>query len=95
MTSEERPLARRDAVRGDCGNGDCVAIRKCDVLCCERVAAISELACVAISFFFAFWLCACFMVRFEESSFDSRWSLRMPMLLGSAVAIRNSVGSDE
>ncbi len=35
------------------GKAIIVAIRKCDVLCCERVAAIFELACVAISLFFA------------------------------------------
>jgi len=53
VTSDKRPFAVDHVVPGDCGNRFTVAIRKCDVVCCEWFAAISELACVAISFFFA------------------------------------------
>jgi hypothetical protein len=35
------------------GIGVFVAVRKCLLLCCERVAAISEYGVVAIRFFFA------------------------------------------
>ena len=51
-STESRETRRRGEVAIP-GKGIFVAIRKCDVLCCERVAAISNLACVAISFFFA------------------------------------------
>jgi hypothetical protein len=58
-------------------------------MCFEWVRGNFELACVAISLFFAMWWGVGFGFRFEsgESSLGSRWSLGMPILVGSAVAI--------
>ena len=41
-------------MEGETGKAFRVAIRFCDVVCCERVVQVSELGTVAISFFFAF-----------------------------------------
>ena len=59
------------------------------VVCFEQVDSIFELVNVAISLLFAFLSRSadCLWVGFEESSFDSRCSLRMPILVGSAVAV--------
>jgi hypothetical protein len=67
-------------------------LEKSDVLCCELLDSISELANVAISLFFALLRIVGFgfHIESEESSLGSSAaadSFGMPILAGSAVAI--------
>jgi hypothetical protein len=71
----------------ECENSIFVAIRKCDVFCCERDTEISNLACVAISLysgrgiFFARKMFLRFSVGFERE-----WGER----LGRAMAAQDA-----
>jgi hypothetical protein len=60
-----------------------------DVLFFVGHTSNSELGTVAISLFFAFLqeVGSCLLKGAEERSLDSRWSLGLPILVGSAVAI--------
>src|SRR6202035_6081199 len=72
----------------DAKNAFLLLLEICLDVCFLEVDSISEMGNVAIRKLAASTVRAIFAGS-QLSSFDSRWSLRMPIVVGSSVAIRN------